>query len=693
MKGFYDARSVVVIGVSASAGNLGRAIVYNLLEFRFQGVMYLVGSKEGAFLGHKIHSSVRDIPDSIDLAVVLVPAGAVPQILRECGEKGIRRVVVESAGFRELGHERAALEDEVRAILTTYGMRLIGPNCIGIINRHTGLAVPFMPFRAEAPPGRVSIVAQSGGVGAMMVNFLAMENLGFSKFASIGNKLSVNESDFLEYLIGDEETDVVYLYLEGIADGRRLMEIAGRSPKPVVVHKSNNGSAGAVIARSHSASLTADDRVVDAAFRQAGLIRAREQREALEMIKAFLLPRVGGNRLGIISRSGGHAVMAADAADEFRFILPEFPEETKRLVQERSRAQVIRPHNPLDLGDLFDLGLYRTLADLTLRRDDIDALVFIHNYQGVVDSRDSRALLSGLSELMDQHGKPLALCVFTSAEEHEALRKTLEVPIFSDPREAVRALARNRDWGIVPPLRFSQARPDGIDIERARSALGAAPEGMVPPDVLASMLTAYGVELVPWRMVESGGEAVAAARQLGWPVALKTAEPDVIHKSDRGGVVLDVRDEVRVEMEYRRLKRFGPRALVQEMSGEGLEWFIGGRQDEVFGPVMVVGLGGVYVEILGETGLRLGPVSREEAARLLDELKGAALLGGARGRPVLDRNALLDVIERLSWLLWDFPHIRELDCNPIRVYETGYRVLDWRAVKGLSGHSGGEISP
>ncbi len=681
MNRFYQAKSVAVIGVSASEGNMGRAIVYNLLEFRFQGVIYLVGPKGGSFLGHKIHPSVLDIPDPVDVAAVLVPAAAVPQVLRECGEKGIRRVVVQSAGFRELAQDRIELENEIRSILASFNMRMIGPNCIGIINRKTGLAVPFMPFKAEAPLGRVSIVSQSGGVGAMMINSLAMENLGFSKFASIGNKLDVNEADFEEYLIADDETDIVFLYLEGIADGRRLMELAQRSRKPIIVHKSNKGGAGAVIARSHSASLTADDRVVDAAFRQCGIIRIREQREGLEMIKGLTLPPALGNRLAIISRSGGHAVMAADAADDFQFVLPDFPAEVTTLVQQKSRAQVIQPHNPLDLGDLFDLSLYRTLADVTLQREDIHGLVFIHNYQGVVDSAESRALLVSLGELIEKHGKPLALCVFTGLEEGDYIRRTLRFPVFTDPREAVRALALNRDWRKQPPLPFPDERPVGVAMEKARSALESAPAGMMAPDVLASVLSAYGIPLTPCRVVEHSHEALLAAREIGLPVALKTAEPDVIHKSDAGGVVLNVNDDASVEKEYARLTRFGLRVMVQRMAEEGLEWLIGGRQDEVFGPVLVMGLGGVYVEILNETGLRVAPVSREEAARMLDELKGAPLLDGVRGRPPLDREALLDVIERVSWLLWDFPEIRELDCNPIRVYESGCLALDWRAVK------------
>ena len=265
-------------------------------------------------------------------------------------------------------------------------MRMIGPNGLGIMNRRNGLAVPFMPLKAEARLGQVAVIAQSGGVGLMMLNTLAALNLGFSKFASIGNKLDVKETDLLEYLIQDDETGIVYGYLESITDGRKLMEIASRSPKPIVIHKSNLGRSGAVIARSHSASLAGDDRVVDAAFRQSGIIRTREQRETVEILKSFSLPPIRGNRLAIISRSGGHAVMAADAAEEFGFELPPFPEEVMVRVREHSRAHVIDLQNPLDLGDLFDLSLYRELAEMTLARADIDGLIFIHNYQEDLDA-------------------------------------------------------------------------------------------------------------------------------------------------------------------------------------------------------------------------------------------------------------------------------------------------------------------
>ena len=679
MERFFEAKSIVVVGVSDSPENLGRAIVLNLLEFRYTGMVYLVGPKGGSFLGHKIYPTIEHLPEAVELAVILIPAVAVPGVLRQCGEKGVARVVLESGGFGELGPERHELEEEITAILKQHGMRMIGPNGLGIMNRRNGLAVPFMPLRAEARWGRVAVIAQSGGVGVMMINTLAALNLGFSKFASIGNKLDVKEADLIEYLIGDDETGIVYCYLESIADGRRLMEIASRSPKPVIIHKSNLGRSGAVIARSHSASLAGDDRVVDAAFRQSGIIRSHEQRETGEILKSFALPPMRGNRLAIISRSGGHAVMAADAAEEFGFELPPFPEDAMARVRERSRARVIEFHNPLDLGDLFDLSLYRDLAEMTLAREDIDGLVFIHNYQEDLDPEGSHRLIASLAELLGSGRKPIGICVFTTDEELRLNQNANRVPLFTDPKEAVRSLARSRDHRQRQAGPFSETRPAQLDREGARRALGAAAAGPVPPKQLASILSGYGIPLVPWNLAENEGDAVHAARELGFPVVLKTASPEVIHKSDAGGVILDVADENAVRAAYRGLQRFGPRVLVQKMAEPGLEWLVGGRQDPNFGPVLVVGLGGIYVEVFQETVIRVAPIDYEEANRMVEECRGSLLLDGVRGQAPLERRSLLEVIVRVSWLLADHPRIQELDLNPLRIYTTGCLAVDWRA--------------
>jgi len=679
MDKFFEARNVVVVGVSNAPGNLGRLMAANLMEFHFQGNIYLVGPKGGSFLGHKIHARVTDVGDAVDLATILVPAPAVPEVLRQCGEKGIPRVIVQSAGFRELGEERLELEGRVRDLLERYRMRMIGPNCLGVINRRTGLAVPFFPLAANVGAGPVSIISQSGGVGAMMVNLLEAENLGLSRFASVGNKLDVTENDLLEYFARDPETEMILCYLEGIADGRKLMRITRETPKPVIVHKSNTGKCGAAIARSHSASLSSDDRVVDAAFRQSGIIRVREQREAVEVMKAYSLPPLAGNRLAVISRSGGHAVLAADAAEEYGFVLPPYPEDFFQLIREQSRANVISFHNPLDVGDVYNIALYRTLIEKTLEREDIDGMIHVHNYQGNMNVEESRELISSLGELIRKYRKPLASCVFTTRDEFEAIKHAVGFPIFNDPREAARALKQVRDHRSLQTIPLADVRPSDIDPSRARKTLEGLNPGPIPAERLAPLLSAYRIPCVEWEFADSLDSVTSAAHRLGFPVALKTAEPDVVHKSDVGGVRLNLADAERLAEAYGEISRLGPAVLVQKMSGPGLEWLVGGRRDENFGPVVVAGLGGVYVEVFKETGIRVAPIEREEASRLVDECRGSMLMAGLRGDKALDRQALLDVIVRVSWLLHDFPQIRELDLNPVRVYEQGCLALDWRA--------------
>ncbi len=680
METFFHAASVAVVGVSNSPTNLGRAMVFNLMEFRYQGLIYLVGPKGGVFLGHKIHRSVLEIPDPVEMAAILVPARVVPEVIRQCGEKGIRRVVVQSAGFRELGEDRLGLEEEIKEALQRYGMRMIGPNCIGVINRHTGLAVPFMPMRAEAEPGSVGIISQSGGVGAMMINNCAAEHIGFSKFASIGNKLDVNENDLLDYMIHDRKTKVIFAYLEGIADGRRLMEITAHSAKPIVMHKSNRGGSGSAIAQSHSASLSSDDDVVEAALRQCGVLRVRDQNEALNAVKGFSLPRMNGRRLAIISRSGGHAVMAADAADEFGFELPPFPEELIRTAEKHARAGVIRFHNPMDLGDVFNLELYKELALATLQREDIHGLLFIHNYQGLFDAEQSRQLVLDLGAIMKRTGKPLALCVFTMHQELDINRKAADFPIFTDPREALKALAWNRDFPGKPRSVFASTPPAGIDRDRAKAILSRNGPGPLAPDHLAELLECYGIPTIPWAIARTAEEAVSAARSLGFPVVLKTAEPQVIHKTEAGAVLLGLQTEGDVRRAYENLSRLGPKVLVQKMAQKESEWLVGGRRDETFGPVVLAGLGGVYVEVFRETSMRIAPIDKEQARAMLNECRGVSLLRGARGRPVLDEDGLLDVVVRVSWLLYDCPRISEIDLNPIGVSQTDCFALDWRAI-------------
>ncbi len=690
MKKLFSAQSVTVIGVSSSPTNLGRAIVFNLVKYQFNGVIYLVGNKGGSFLGFKIYKSVLDVPETTDLAVILVPARVVPSVLENCGKKGIPRVVVESAGFGELGEDRKALEDEILEILERYSMKLIGPNCIGIINRHSGLAVPFMPIEPEAPPGKVSIISQSGGVGASILNSLGAERMGYSLFASIGNKLHSNECDVLECYLDDPNTDIVFCYLEGIADGRRLMKQAMATSKPIILQKSNRTEVSHNIARSHSASLAVNDSVVTAACKQSGIIRVEDQTEAFTIIKGFALPKVKGNRLGIISRSGGHAVIAADAAGKYGFSLPEFPQEIIDEVEKHSRAGVIRFQNPLDLGDVFHLELYKLLAEEVLRNPSFDCLLFIHHYQGLFDAESSRDLVKALPGVVERTGKPLALCLFTPEKELAINRRNVNFPIFTDPYDAMKALAASRDFYTSQVYPFPEKRLDNIFPDKAKSILESCSgkKGYVDPALAAKVLEAYGISLVPWRYARNENEVLLAAEEIGFPVALKTASEKVVHKSDVGAVRLNIKNASELIEAYKNLCSFDKSVVVQKMVEEfAVEWIIGGRKDPDFGAVIVTGLGGIYVEALKDFSIRIAPVGPEEAFKMISETKGKKLLDGFRGHPRLNIDALADAISRLSWLLHDCSNIMEIDLNPVLIGKDEINVVDWRMSLCGNSHS------
>ncbi|MBI5251741.1 MAG: CoA-binding protein, partial [Desulfomonile tiedjei] len=354
MKDLFCPSSVVVMGVSTKPFNLGKEIARNLFEFQYTGVIHLVGTHEGVFFGQRIRTSLDAIDEPIDLAIILTPARAIPAILEQCGRKGIRRAVIESGGFGEFDDEGRELGIEIRSIARKHGIRFIGPNCIGIMNASNGLATPFAALRNVFRKGGVGIIAQSGGVALGFLNMFDGEQLGYSKFAAIGNKLDTDENDVLEYYVEDPETSVICMYLESINEGRRLTEIASRSSKPIVIHKANIGSLSRNIAQSHTEALANDDQVVDAALNQAGIVRFRDMQGFLDFVKILQLPEMKGRNLAIVSRSGGHAVIATDAAYIHGFQLPPFRQDFLTEIKKHLRANVIRLDNPLDLGDLFD---------------------------------------------------------------------------------------------------------------------------------------------------------------------------------------------------------------------------------------------------------------------------------------------------------------------------------------------------
>jgi acyl-CoA synthetase (NDP forming) len=680
--------SVAVIGVSERPDNLAAGIVRNMLAFGYEGDLHAVGLRGGQVHSVPILTSVEALPDKVDLAVILTPAATVPGLLDACGRKGIRRAVIESGGFSEFSETGRQLEMQISEVARRWGIRFVGPNCISVVNTENGLCLPFVGLDPRAVRrGPVSVLAQSGGVSVTYMLLFSEVGLGVNKVVSIGNKADLDEVDYLAFLLDDPGTKIICLYLESIEEGRRLMELAASGSKPVIVHKVNTGQTSAEIAFSHTAALANDDRIVSAALQQAGIARASSFDDAVTLAQGFALPPVRGNDLVIISRSGGHAVVAADAVEALGFRLIPIPDDLMADVRSLFRADVIALTNPLDLGVLFDFDLYGRVVEECLRLIDPDAVLMVHTYSAVSEAEMSRRLARRVEALSHDLDRPVAFCAFAQREEVELLKQETDLPVFTGIEAAMRALAGSRDRHVgsarllpLPPA--PDHRPHEVEGLLKRAAVLAA-------DAALGLCASFGIPTGEWAVVESVEGALVAAGAIRYPVTLKVMSPDVVHKSDVGGVVLDVRGPDLLRREFAtlmaRVEEQAPGArisgvLVQRMMPGGREVILGGKRDPSFGPVVMFGLGGVYVEVFRDVAFRLAPLTRKDAEAMIFEVQGSRLLRGVRGEPPADVGAVVDALLALSQLMIACPEVIEIDVNPLLVFEQGGTAVDARAV-------------
>lgn len=672
---FFYPKSIAVIGVSLAENNLGKNIVLNCLHFGYPGEIVSVGLSKGVAFGQRIYKSLEQVKRDIDLAVILTPAKTIPGILEECGRKGIKHAVIESGGFSELGKEGEPLEKACLEVARRYGIRFIGPNGIGVTSLEKGMALPFMPLRTDITLGPVSILAQSGGVGLSYLNFLAEERIGINKFVSMGNKLNVDENDLLGYLIQDEGTKIILVYLEGFKDARRFIEVASTSTKPILVHKSNRFEASARIAHSHTTALLADDTLVDFALEQAGCIRLNTMDDSMDYIKSQTLPPLRGNRLAVISRSGGHAVIAADACAHYGFSLPLFPEEILKKVESRLRAHVIRLQNPLDLGDLFELEFYAFIVEEMLKRDDVDGIVLVHQYRSSFEQEASRMLIKKLERLVEQYRKPVAPVIFTEAIEKDYLRKSVKIPIFSAPENAMRSFNLSYKWPFRKPSPLQVQSLARVHRDKASKTIARAQKrGHLLLHESLQLLEHYGFSVPSYRLARTVAEALQFQRASKSPMAMKINRPHFSHKTDLGAVRLNIKTQAEAEKTFEKLKVLGgekTEVLVQSMVTRGREVILGGKRDQSFGPIVLFGLGGIFVEALKDVVWRVAPLSPEEARRMIGSIRGASILQGIRGEKPCNTEAVADLLVRLSHMLIDFPQIQEIDINPVLVFAEG----------------------
>lgn len=694
--------SVAVIGASRDPDKVGHAIFRNLMEGGFQGVIYPVNPRTRAVRGVRAYASISEIPDPVDLAVVIVPASQAADVLDECGRKGVRGVVIVSAGFREIGEVGHEREERVREVVHRYGFPLVGPNCLGVLNTDPAvrLNATFAPHMPAA--GRIAFISQSGALTVAVLDYAAGRRIGFSKVVSLGNKVDVTELDVLRALADDPATGVILLYVEDLSDGRAFIELArsisGEPPtKPIVAVKAGRTPAGARAASSHTGSLAGSDDVYDAIFTQAGVLRVDSVEELFDYALALSQqPLPQGRRVAILSNAGGPAIMATDACGRFGLDLATFTDETTRTLRERlpTTASVA---NPVDVIGDADAERYDAALEPMLRDPNVDAAIVLLTPQATIDVARTAEVVAARAHAT---GKPV-LAGFIGARGVERGVAVLDregIPQYRFPEVAVRALAvmaRYREWLGRPRTGYRQF---AVDRARADALVARSPAGFMLEDESFGLLKAYGLPLLAWRIVRTADEAADAARAIGFPVALKVLSPEIIHKVDVGGVVLDLStgDEVRrafasmmASVAQRRPDAAIGGAIVQQMAGRGRETILGLKRDPQFGPLLMFGLGGIYVEVLRDVTFRLAPVRELGARRMVESIRAAAMLRGVRGQPPADVDAVAEAIERLSQLAVEQPRVEELDINPLIAYDQGHGVAVVDARVRLSAAPGG----
>lgn len=682
---------MVVIGASVKKINLGHIIVLNNRRNGYEGNIYGVSREEGDIAGAHVYDSVDKIPEVPDVAIIISPAQTVPDYMEACGRKGIKRIVIESGGFSEYSEGQHILEKKVLDIAERYDIRFIGPNCIGTLNFDIKMMMPFAFFAETPSGGRVAMIAQSGGVGGSYLREFDDNAIIPGKFAAVGNKLQIDEVDVFDYLIKDEKTDIITMYLEGFKRGRGFFDLAIGSDKPIIVQKSNRSNLTAKIAQSHTTALSTDDAVVDGCFRQAAVIRAEDDIDLINAVKIIRLPLMKSRRVAILSRSGGHAVRTVDACAKFGFSLVDFPPAFIETLKTIYHTRVIAHQNPLDLGEIFDYTIFTRILEEALKLPDVDGVLFNHLYIASYEAQMSRDFLSNVSKLAKQYQKPVAVTVNTDATEMLSISKNQGYPVFATPLMAAKALDVSATYYEEKTARDTRGEiimspVDLAVIDKIRNKCLA--EKRIPLTDEALLITgASGIGCVASTTVKSIEEAIKC--NLKFPVAVKLLSRDASHKSDVGGVRLNIHNHEELAGAITSMNEAFENImppltvdgfLIQEMAADGVECFVGGRQDPIFGPIVIAGLGGIFLEIFKDTSIRLAPVTKNETMNMLKKLKAYPVLQGARGKMTTDMDALSDVICRVSQLLATVPDIAEIDLNPVIVHEKnrGVSIVDSR---------------
>ncbi|MCL6478049.1 MAG: acetate--CoA ligase family protein [Peptococcaceae bacterium] len=688
---FFNPESVAIVGASKTPGKIGHAIVKNILASGYGGEIYPINPRESGIEGLKCYPEVGAVGKKVDLAVIAVPAKAVLKVAEQCGRAGVKNMVVISAGFKEVGKEGLALEKELVRICGSYGIRMLGPNCVGMMDTHTPINASFSEIYPAT--GDIAFISQSGAMLVAILDWSRTRGLGFSKIISLGNKADLTESDFIDDAADDPNTRVILCYLEDVANGRHFLEVARRSSakKPVIILKSGTSQAGAQAASSHTGALAGSNLAYNTAFRQSGIIRASTMAELFDLAVAFTKqPVPAGDRVAVVTNAGGPGIITTDRIENLGLAMARFRKNTIEALR-AGLPDESNIYNPVDVlgdakADRFSLAMEKVLAD-----DNVDSMVVLICPTAVTQYEETARSI--VKAHRSHPGKP----VFAALMGGEAMAggarilSAAGIPSFTFPETAVSVISgmtgysrRRREAPGEKAGEVAGTRPDLVrDILRRVKDDGRL---VLLGSESASVAEAYGIPAAPVRLAATPEEAVKIAEEIGFPLVLKVASPKIIHKTDVGGVKIGVKTSDEVSRGFieitENVHRYLPQVVihgieVQKMMPPGIELIVGMSRDVQFGPLMAFGLGGIYVNLLKDVSFRLADgLTRREAAAMISETKAYTLLRGYRGKEPADINAVTDIILRAAALVTDFAEIAEMDINPVFAYSKGASALD-----------------
>lgn len=690
LKPFFDAAGVAVIGASNSPRKLGYGIVKNLTLYGYKGKIYPVNHKEDKILGLEAYPNIKEVPDPVDLAVLVLPANFVLPIIKDCHQRGIKAITVISGGFKELGREGKAQENEIVRFVKENKIRMVGPNCVGTMSLHSGMNTTFISGVPEK--GSIGFLSQSGAVMGGIVDFVRNKGIGFSHFISMGNEADVTETDMIEYLGNDPQTSVIAAYVEEIRDGKRFMEVASKVSlkKPIVILKSGKTRAGARAVSSHTGSLAGSHSAYQAAFTQCGVIEVQTINELFDVSQAFALqkpPR--GKRVAIVTNAGGPAALLSDSLASNGFSLANLSKDTSRLLQDGLNPSA-QTANPVDMLGGAEPKDFELALELLAKDPNVDIIVPILVPQALVDPVEVAEKIAVQAEKSDK----TMIAVFIG-DSHVVKPRLLlhgrKVPMVVFPEGVGTILSSMAKYvGWQKKVKPTKIKHSTADQELARNLLAEARiNGVMGEAQTRPLLKVYGIRVIQGRFARNEDEAVQWAGEIGYPVVMKISSPDILHKSDVGGIRLGVVDEGALRNSFQSMmaevRQKAPAArldgvLIQETAPAGQGVIIGMKRDHSFGPVMMFGMGGIFVELYKDVTFRVAPLSKKDAIEMINETKTAKLLMGYRGIKKLDVDSVVDALIKLSQISMDHQEIEEIEINPLLVHEKGSVALDGRVI-------------